>query len=87
MDDGAIRKALREQSEEFRRLEELHSKLDRKLVELLSRSDVRPEDEIEEKRLKKMKLKVKDEMYRMMVQYTARIKEQSQQAGKGGEQA
>lgn len=68
-DDTSLREALRTSSEDFRKLEEMHGTLDKKLVALEETSDPSPDKEIEEKRLKKMKLRVKDEMYRMMKQY------------------
>jgi len=68
-DDTSLREALRASSEDFRKLEEMHGTLDKKLVALAESPDPSPDKEIEEKRLKKMKLRVKDEMYRMMKQY------------------
>ena len=68
-DDTSLREALRASSEDFRKLEEMHGTLDKKLVALAETKDPSPDKEIEEKRLKKMKLRVKDEMYRMMKQY------------------
>ena len=73
MDDASIREALRDESDDFRKLEEMHGELDSKLMALSSRSEVKPEDEIEEKRLKKMKLKLKDKMYGMMREYSASL--------------
>jgi uncharacterized protein YdcH (DUF465 family) len=69
MDDTSLREALRASSEDFRKLEEMHGTLDKKLVALAETKDPSPDKEIEEKRLKKMKLRVKDEMFRMMKQY------------------
>ncbi len=48
--------------EEFRRLAEQHSLYDRQLVELESRSHLTDADQIEESRLKKLKLRAKDQM-------------------------
>ena len=69
MDDTSLREALSAKSEDFRKLEEMHGTLDKKLIALADSPDPSPDKEIEEKRLKKMKLRVKDEMYRMMTQY------------------
>jgi len=69
MDDTSLREALRAESEDFRKLEEMHSSLDEKLVALSDRPSPSTDDEIEEKRLKKMKLRIKDEMYRMIQQH------------------
>ncbi len=77
MDDTSLREALRAKSEDFRKLEEMHVTLDKKLVALAESPDQSPDEEIEEKRLKKMKLRVKDEMYRMMTQYAEEQKNAS----------
>ena len=77
MDDTSLREALRAESEDFRKLEEMHSSLDEKLVALSDSSEPSPDDEIEEKRLKKMKLRIKDEMYRMMQQHAEEQKSAS----------
>jgi len=69
MDDTSLREALRAESEDFRKLEEMHGSLDEELVALSDSPEPSTEDEIEEKRLKKMKLRIKDEMYRMIQQY------------------
>jgi uncharacterized protein len=47
---------------EFRRLGELHTQYDRQLDAIESKPYVTPEDEIEEHRLKKLKLHLKDQM-------------------------
>lgn len=77
MDDTSLREALRAESEDFRKLEEMHGSLDEKLVALSDSPNPSPDDEIEEKRLKKMKLRIKDEMYRMMQQYAEEQKNAS----------
>ncbi|HUT04324.1 MAG TPA: DUF465 domain-containing protein [bacterium] len=77
MDDTSLREALRAESESFRKLEEMHSSLDKKLVALSESSDHSLENEMEEKRLKKLKLKVKDEMYQTMRQFAEEQKSAS----------
>ncbi len=77
MDDTSLREALRAKSENFRKLEEMHVTLDKNLVALAESPDPSPDKEIEEKRLKKMKLRVKDEMYQMMTQYAEEQKNAS----------
>jgi uncharacterized protein YdcH (DUF465 family) len=47
---------------EFRRLVELHTQYDRQLDAIEAKPHVTPEDEIEEHRLKKLKLHLKDQM-------------------------
>jgi uncharacterized protein YdcH (DUF465 family) len=53
-------------SEEFRRLAEEHAELHRKLEALESRSHFTQADEVEEHRLKKQKLRVKDQMNQIL---------------------
>jgi len=77
MNDTSLREALRAKSEDFRKLEEMHGTLDKKLIALAEGPSPYPDKEIEEKRLKKMKLRVKDEMYRMMTQYAEKQKHAS----------
>lgn len=57
-----IRKMLLEKNEEFRKLHELHQKCEQRLKELQSKSYLTEEEKIEEKRLKKEKLGLKDKM-------------------------
>jgi uncharacterized protein YdcH (DUF465 family) len=62
---------LMETSEAFRRLALEHSEYSRKLEELASRSYLTPEEQVEEVRLKKMKLRLKDQMEGIMSRYRA----------------
>jgi uncharacterized protein YdcH (DUF465 family) len=63
---------LMETNDEFRRLASQHLEYARKLEELQSRPHLTSEDEVEEIRLKKMKLRLKDQMEGIMSQYRAR---------------
>jgi uncharacterized protein len=49
-------------SEEFRQLVAQHAEFDRLLDAIEAKPHVTPEDEIEEHRIKKLKLRVKDQM-------------------------
>ncbi len=56
-------------NEEFRNLASQHSEYARKLEALEALPHLTREEEIEETRLKKMKLRLKDQMEAMMAQY------------------
>jgi uncharacterized protein YdcH (DUF465 family) len=62
---------LMETNEAFRRLALEHSEYSKKLEELTSRSYLTPEEQVEEVRLKKMKLRLKDQMEGIMSRYRA----------------
>ncbi len=56
-------------NEEFRRLATQHSEFAKKLEGLESLPHLNPEEQLEETRLKKMKLRLKDQMEAMLSQY------------------
>jgi uncharacterized protein len=58
-------------SEEFRQLVAQHAEFDRLLDAIEAKPHVTPEDEIEEHRIKKLKLRVKDQMNELMAHYKA----------------
>lgn len=58
-------------SEEFRQLVAQHAEYDRLLDAIEAKPHVTPEDEIEEHRIKKLKLRVKDQMNEIMAHYNA----------------
>ena len=62
---------LMETNEEFRRLASQHIEYKRQLEEFSSRPYLTGEEQIEEVRLKKMKLRLKDQMERILSQYRA----------------
>jgi uncharacterized protein YdcH (DUF465 family) len=55
-------------NEQFRRLSEQHAHLKHQIEEIESKPHVTGEDELEEHRLKKLKLHVKDEMNEIIAQ-------------------
>ena len=57
--------------DEFRRLAEQHSQYHRQLEALEAKPFLTPQDEIEEHRLKKLKLQLKDQMNQIMSRYRA----------------
>lgn len=60
---------LMRESEEFRRYMEEHRELERKVAELESKAYLTPEEEMEVKRLKKIKLAGKDKIEEMISRY------------------
>ena len=62
---------LMETNEEFRRLVEQHRDYGQKLEALNSRHYLTPEEQVEEVRLKKIKLRLKDQMESMLSRYRA----------------
>ena len=57
--------------ENFRTLAEQHSNYDHQLVELEAKEELTEEEQVEEVRLKKLKLRLKDQMAEMMNRYKA----------------
>ena len=60
---------LMETSEEYRKLAEQHSNYNRRIEELSSRRFPTQEEQVEEMRLKKLKLHLKDKMYDLVRQH------------------
>ena len=56
-------------NEQFRSLAEQHAQLKRQIEAIESKPHVTSTDELEEQRLKKQKLRLKDEMNQFMAQY------------------
>ena len=61
-----VREKLLATNEEFRRLKEDHSRYDERLDWLAQRLFKTEEEKLEEKKLKKLKLQLKDQMERMI---------------------
>ena len=62
---------LMETNEEFRRVAQQHSQYAKQLDELEARLHLSDQDQMEEVRLKKLKLRAKDQMQEMMNRYRA----------------
>ena len=58
-------------SEEFRQLVAKHAEYDRLLDAIEAKPHVTPQDEVEEHRIKKLKLRIKDQMNEIMSRYRA----------------
>lgn len=62
---------LMQSSEEFRQLAQQHASFKKRVEELEGKSHLTPEEQMEENRLKKLKLRLKDQMMEMMSRYKA----------------
>lgn len=69
MTDEEIAKVLAEENEEFRATEEEHRNLKALLNDIQSKVYLTPEEELEKKRLQKLKLAKKDRMAEMVREY------------------
>ena len=66
-----LKEYLMHHNEEFRALAEKHAEYKRLIEAIESKPHLTPEDELEEHRLKKLKLHVKDQMHQIMARYKA----------------
>ena len=67
--DEELKAHLLATNEQFRLLNEQHAHLKHKIEEIEARPHVTEADEVEEQRLKKLKLNLKDQMLEIMAQY------------------
>jgi uncharacterized protein YdcH (DUF465 family) len=67
--DESLKAHLMASDERYRSLAEQHTKYSRLIDEIETKSRLTPEDELEEHRLKKLKLSVKDQMNQIIAQY------------------
>jgi len=67
--ENDIVEALKKQNEEFKKISEEHRNLDELLAEMDSKHYLSPEEELERKRMQKLKLVRKDRMAELMREY------------------
>ncbi len=66
---SAVREQLLASNDEFRRLSQEHSQYSQRLDSLIQKRFLTEDEKVEEVRLKKLKLRLKDEMEKLEVQY------------------
>lgn len=72
MNEEEIVEILKRENEEFRRLAEEHRSLDNMLSEMDRKPYLTPDEEIERKRIQKLKLNKKDRMAELIREYKRR---------------
>ncbi|MGB8953657.1 MAG: DUF465 domain-containing protein [Candidatus Aminicenantales bacterium] len=66
MDENELKERMIRDNAEFRKLYEEHQRHEQRLDELKGKSFLTEEEKLEEKELKKIKLTLKDQMYKLM---------------------
>lgn len=74
MEEKEIKERLLEGNREFRKAFDRHQKLEKKLSKFQKKSYLTEEEKLEQKRLKKNKLLLKDKMYFMMTEFQKLLK-------------
>ncbi|MDQ7787648.1 MAG: DUF465 domain-containing protein [Thermodesulfovibrionales bacterium] len=69
MKENEIVETLKKENEEFRKLSEEHRNLDTQLAEMDTKRYLSPEEELERKRIQKLKLSRKDRMAELVSEY------------------
>jgi uncharacterized protein YdcH (DUF465 family) len=69
MNEKEIKRILIKKNQSFKKASELHKKCEQKLDDLKKKPWLSNEEEIQERELKKRKLSLKDQMYRMISDY------------------
>jgi len=69
MKESEIKNILRNENEEFRKIEEDHRKLDKSLDEMLKKKYLTAEEEVEKKKIQKQKLHYKDRLAELVRDY------------------
>ena len=67
--DEELKAHLLQTNEQFRALCEQHAQLKKQIEEIEAKAHVTETDELEEQRIKKLKLRLKDQMNEMLAQY------------------
>jgi hypothetical protein len=69
MDEKQLRDRMLRQSDAFRKLNDEHQQLERKLERFRAKGFLTDEERLEEREIKKRKLALKDRMYLMMSEF------------------
>ena len=69
MDEKELKELLTKESEEFRKVCELHQKYEKELEKISKKGFLTEDEKLGEKELKKKKLILKDKMYIMMTEF------------------
>ena len=69
MDEKELKELLIKESEEFRKVYEIHQKYEKELKNFRKKGFLTEDEKLGEKKLKKKKLILKDKMYFMMTEY------------------
>ena len=69
MKEAEVIDILRNENEEYRKIEEEHRKLDQYLEEMSKKKYLSSEEEIEKKKLQKKKLRYKDKLAQLIREY------------------
>ncbi|MCR4395338.1 MAG: DUF465 domain-containing protein [Candidatus Saccharicenans sp.] len=72
MTEEKIKELLLKDNETFRKIYQDHQECEQALSRLRAKSFLTEEDRLQEKLLKKKKLRLKDEMYRMILEFQQR---------------
>ncbi|RJR22168.1 MAG: DUF465 domain-containing protein [Nitrospiraceae bacterium] len=74
MKDEEIMRILRDENDEYKKLEEEHRRLDQTLDEMLKKKYLTTDEEVEKKKMQKQKLQYKDRMAQIIREYNQEVK-------------
>ncbi len=69
MKEKDLKERLKQENEEFRKAAELHQKYEKDLMNFQKKKFMTDEEKLQEKEIKKKKLRLKDKMHLMMEEY------------------